>query len=113
MGERAGRSLPSRKQKKGGRLPSGARDLLVALSLASHEYRDERGTRELRTEEKSRREREREGVSAILENRIYPKAPTIGTAAGSAFVRRGTIDENAPRNSETRQRVDFDAHAAP
>lgn len=43
------------------------------------------------------------------QNRIYPENPTIGTAVGFAFVRRGTIDENAPRNSRTRQRVDFDA----
>jgi hypothetical protein len=74
-------------QKEGGRLLSRARDLLVALAgaVSSHEYRDQRerkrrercGARTRGRGEKTRYSDETNGRrerSAILENRIYPKA---------------------------------------
>lgn len=84
------------------------------MNIATHERRRAAWAR-TRGRMKSERgtetkHRNRGGGSTILENRIYPENLTIGTAVGSAFVRRGTIDENTPQNSWTRQRVDFDAH---
>lgn len=51
----------------------------------------------------------RDAGSAILGEQNLSENSTIGIAVGSAFVRRGTIDENAPQNLRTRRRVDFDA----
>lgn len=71
-------------------------------------------TRELTDGRRERNEtkhtnRGRDVGSAILGEQNLSENPTIGIAVGSAFVRRGTIDENAPQNSGTRRRVDFDA----
>lgn len=86
---------------------------------SSHEYRDLRGrcvarsaTRELTDGRRERNETKHTGArrpgSAILGEQNLSENSTIGIAVGSAFVRRGTIDENAPQNSWTRRRVDFD-----
>lgn len=77
----------------------------------SHEYRDLRGrcvagsVRANSRMDEGRETRQnthtqgRDAGSAILGEQNLSENPTIGIAVGSAFVRRGTIDENAPQNS--------------
>lgn len=88
---------------------------------SSHEYHDlrERCVAEsIRANSRSRMDEGREtkqntqrrdAGSAILGEQNLSENSTIDIAVGSAFVRRGTIDENAPQNLRTRRRVDFDA----